>query len=192
MSNECVQLLQTLRFIGHIRTYLDQTSCAIHVHTFIASKLDYCNVLLGGLQKQSLNPLQRLKTLQNVAARISNGSSINLPQYFIDSLGFQYSIGFEYYLQILFTTSRSYTKVLGDLETPSYILQIKVPVWYLRLSSDSNLTVPHSRTKTSGDQAFTICSRPLNGLPPELTTCHDLPVFKRGLKTNLFKEAYSA
>ncbi len=39
------------------------------VHAFMASRLDYCNALLGGRPASSINKLQ---IVQNAAARVKN------------------------------------------------------------------------------------------------------------------------
>ena len=46
-----------LRNIGAIRRYLNHETAAQIIHAFVTSKLDYCNSLLIGLPKNSLNRL---------------------------------------------------------------------------------------------------------------------------------------
>ena len=53
--------------IWKIRKWLSVTACETLVHAFISSKLDFCNSLLYGLPKSSINKLQRV---QNAAARL--------------------------------------------------------------------------------------------------------------------------
>ena len=58
-----------LRNIAKIRKFLTHRQCEILIiiHAFIWSKLDYCNVLLSGLQQSQIN---RLQHVQNSAARL--------------------------------------------------------------------------------------------------------------------------
>ena len=56
-----------LRNISKIRKYLTEEATETRVHTFVSSKLDYCNPLLYGLPKHMIS---RLQSVQNTAARI--------------------------------------------------------------------------------------------------------------------------
>ena len=56
-----------IRDIGRIRKYLSQQCTEQLVHSFITTRLDYCNCLLYGAAKHHLNHLQ---LIQNTAARI--------------------------------------------------------------------------------------------------------------------------
>ena len=56
-----------LRNIARIRRFLSEEECKVIVHTFVISRLDYCNVLLYGLPGKTLHILQRV---QNYAARL--------------------------------------------------------------------------------------------------------------------------
>ena len=53
--------------IWKIRKHLSQKSCEILVHALVSSRLDFCNSLLYGLPKTSL---QKLQYVQNAAARL--------------------------------------------------------------------------------------------------------------------------
>ena len=62
-----------LRNIASIRNTLCVDSAEALVLAFISSRLDYCNSLLYGLPKKSLDRLQRV---QNMAARLITGTKI--------------------------------------------------------------------------------------------------------------------
>ena len=62
-----MQLLWNGSTIGAIRKYLTNETAAQIIHSFVTSKLDYCNSLLYGLPQ---NSLERLKKVQNTAVRI--------------------------------------------------------------------------------------------------------------------------
>ena len=56
-----------LRNIAKIRKYISTATAEILVHSFISSKLDFCNSLLHGLPNYEINKLQNV---QNAAARV--------------------------------------------------------------------------------------------------------------------------
>ena len=61
----------------------------------------------------------------------------------------------------------------------------------LRSSGQELLTVPLAKLKTYGDRAFSIAaSRQWNTLPLSIRKSPSIAIFKRHLKTYLFKEAY--
>ena len=55
-----------------IRRFLTHRQCEILIHALISSKLDYCNVLLSGLQQSRID---RLQHVQNSAARLLTATS---------------------------------------------------------------------------------------------------------------------
>ena len=67
ITSVCKSANYQLRNISQIRPYLNEKSAAQRVHSFISSRLDYCNSLLIGLPHSQINRLQRI---QNNAARI--------------------------------------------------------------------------------------------------------------------------
>ena len=56
-----------LRNIATIRTYINTVTAEVLVHSFVRSKLDFCNSLLYGLPKYEINKLQ---SVLNAAARV--------------------------------------------------------------------------------------------------------------------------
>jgi hypothetical protein len=77
---------------------------------------------------------------------------------------------------------------------PAYLsdlLMPYVPARSLR-SSNMNLLKEHdSRTVTYGQRAFACCAPKLwNSLPNDLRSCSSLDVFKKCLKTHLFRKAF--
>ena len=61
-----------LRSIARCCRYLTMDATKALVHAYVTSRLDYCNSLLLGLAKKSINKLQHI---QNVAARVVIGVS---------------------------------------------------------------------------------------------------------------------
>ena len=61
----------------------------------------------------------------------------------------------------------------------------------LRSSTSNALDVPSTRLSSIGDRTFAVAaSRLWNSLPPTVTSASSLPVFRRLLKTHLFKLSY--
>ena len=67
VTKVCQAIHFHLRNIGKVRKYLDFDTTTILVHSLVTSRLDYCNSLLLGVPKQTLN---RLQMVQNHAARL--------------------------------------------------------------------------------------------------------------------------
>ena len=84
-------------------------------------------------------------------------------------------------------------KALNNL-APSYILDLLEPISHtriLRSSSKTDLKVPRSHCATYGDRCFSIAAPKLwNKLPESLKNSSSLDVFKKDLKTHIFKEAF--
>jgi len=60
-----------LRQLQRSRRSLDIESAATLVHSFVASRIDYCNAVLAGASKATSNKLQRVL---NAAARVVSGT----------------------------------------------------------------------------------------------------------------------
>ena len=60
-----------LRQLQRSRRSLDTESAATLVHSFVASRIDYCNAVLAGAPKATTNKLQRVL---NAAARVVSGT----------------------------------------------------------------------------------------------------------------------
>ena len=67
ISMMCKTSQHHLRNIGNIRGFLDKGSAETLVHSFVTSKIDYCNALFFGLPKYQIN---RLHLVLNTAARV--------------------------------------------------------------------------------------------------------------------------
>jgi len=62
---------QILVVVITIRRSLDTELAATLVHSFVASRIDYCNAVLAGAPKSTTNKLQRVL---NAAARVVSGT----------------------------------------------------------------------------------------------------------------------
>ncbi|KAL9972361.1 hypothetical protein ACROYT_G018646 [Oculina patagonica] len=182
----CNEANYHLRNISKIRKYLTQDSAEILIHAFIGSKLDYCNSILYGIPKKLICKLQRV---QNTAARIvtltRKYDSITPIMFKLHWLPVQFRIIFKLLLIVY--------KALND-KTPSYVssmLSFRKFSRSLRSSGQELLTEPMAKLKTYGDRAFsTAAPRLWNNLPLSIRKSASEDIFKKNLKTYLFKEAY--
>ncbi len=118
------------------------------MHAFITSTLNYCNALLSALSKNTMNKLQ---LIQNSAAQVSTRPEGAHYTYFNIYTLADWLIDFKILLLVY--------KALHDL-APDYIsemLLVHEPGRALTPFGSSLLVVPHSRTKTFGDAAFSHC-----------------------------------
>ena len=187
ISNVCKASFYQLRNIAYIRKYLSTAAVKTLVQACVTSRLDYANSTLYGLPKTSLNRLQRI---QNMAARVITRSSrrSHITPVLIQLHWLPVSFRITYKVLIM-----TY-KALHGL-TPSYIGEFIIqhqPTRALRSSSEVLLKVPRSRLKTWGDRTFQHASAAeWNRLPATIRNCQTLTIFKRQLKTHLFKIAHN-
>ncbi len=63
----CKTVYYQIHRISHIRKFLTSSAWKTIVHSLVASRLDYCNSVVGGLPD---NTIHKLQSLQNSAARL--------------------------------------------------------------------------------------------------------------------------
>ena len=172
--------------ISKIRKYLTLDSAQILIHTFISSKLDYCNSLLYGIPKYLVCTLQRV---QNTAAHI-----VTLTRKYDSIIPIMFKLHWlPVHSRIIFKLLLLVCKALNG-KAPSHIsslLSHRKCSRSLRSSGQELLTVPMAKLKTYGDRAFSIAApRQWNNLPLSIRKSPSIAIFKRHLKTYLLKEAY--
>ena len=72
IASICKSAFYHLNNIAKIRKFISFQHCETLIHTFITSKLDYCNSVLSGLSKYQT---QRLQYVQNSAAYLLTGTN---------------------------------------------------------------------------------------------------------------------
>ena len=183
----CSKAFRGLYNIRQIRKFLTAQSTKTLIHAFVSSHLDYCNALLFGLPKYQLDRLQKV---QNAAARVifRIAKFDHITPALIDLHWLPVSFRVQFKLLLLVY------KALHN-QSPSYIkdlLSLKPAANYaLRSSAKSLLVVPKVNCSTLGDRAFAHAAPVLwNSLPLTIRTSSSLAIFKKQLKTFLFKEAF--
>ena len=176
-----------LRNISHIRKYLTKDATQSLIHALVTSRLDCNNALLVNMPACQLN---RLKLLQNTAARIITGTPrrdhITPILTELHWLPIAQRIDFK----VLLLTFKCLIGV-----GPSYLSDILVryqPRRTLRSCNDPvSLVIPKHIKQGMGERSFSFAAPRLwNNLPASLRACTDLDDFKCRLKTHLFKAAY--
>ena len=175
-----------LRNISKIRSILNLSDAETLIHSFISSRLDYCNSLFTCLSQKTL---KRLQTVQNSAARLlTRSTKYDHITPVLASLHWL-PVCFRIDFKILLITF----KALHDL-APAYISELLVPYVpsrSLRSSSSRLLFLPVSRLITKGDRAFSIRAPKLwNDLPEEIRLTESLTIFKSLLKTHFYRRAF--
>lgn len=169
-----------LRLLSKVKPFLSPRNLETAIHTFITSRLDYCNALYAGL-----GSLSRLQLVQNAAAwfltRTRKREHITPVLKALHWLPVRFRIHFKILLFVF--------KSLKQL-APSYIadfLHHHTPLRSLRSSDQLLLTIPPSRLKSRGDRAFAVLGPKLwNELPLHVRLAPSVPIFKSRLKTHLF------
>ena len=175
-----------LKNIGKARRVLTEDATKTVMQSLVMSRLDYCNALLIGIQKDLIAKLQRL---QNSAARIVSRTRkyehITPVLIKLHWLPIKFCIQFKVLLLVY--------NALNGL-APKYIKELLMPYKprrHLQSEAKSLLDEPRTRLKF-GDRAFSISAPRLwNALPQHLkddsTSCQ---AFKKCLKTHLFRLAH--
>lgn len=177
-----------LRRIAKIRKHLSFDACAKILHATVTSRLDFHNGLLAGVSQKLLS---RLQVVHNNAARLLTG--INRCEHITPVLCKLHWLPVKQ--RIAYKLLSLVFKVLHTDTVPRYLkdqLTLYRPRRELRSSSDQwRLEVPRSRLQY-GSRSFRVFGPMLwNSLPAELKQPQSVPVFKKKLKTFLFREAYN-
>ena len=143
------------------------------------------NSLLYGLPKHMIS---RLQSVQNTAARV-----VTVTKKFDHITPVQLH-WLPVHFRILFKVLLLVYKALNGM-APLYITELlshRTCSRSLRSTDQKLLAVPKSRLKTYGDRAFSVAAPKLwNELPLDLRSLDTINLFKKHLKTDLFKKGYN-
>ena len=187
ITKKCRAAMTNFTRIRSIRNLLTQEATESLLLSLCISHLDYCNSILYGLPDSTIKKLQRV---QNACARLvlrrSKWDSAKDCLSSLHWLPIKQRITFK--LCVL-------TYKLLHAKGPKYLqslLQYRNPPRTLRSSSDSLLLViPHTKLKTFAERSFKVAAPTVwNELPFHIRSSSSLPIFKRNLKTHLYKAAF--
>ena len=183
ITNICKCANYYLRCIGSIRKYLTDDSAAQLIHSFVSSRLDYCNSLLAGLPDVEYAKLQKV---HNTAARIVTRTLKfdHITPLLVKLHWLPIPLRIEYKILLLvFKATHDMAHVYLQELVPSY-----KPGRNLRSAYKGQLLEPRINLKTYGERAFSAVGPKLwNRLPSDVSLLNDIDSFKRALKTHLFK-----
>ncbi|MBN3314570.1 GIMA8 GTPase, partial [Atractosteus spatula] len=197
-----------LRNIARLPPMLSLTVAEKLINTFVFSRIDYCNALLAGVSKSTLNKLQ---SVQTSAARIltrSSGSDHISP--YLSELLSPYSPprNLRSANSVLLTVPQAPLHSWGDRAFScsahklwnslpkdigtSELLSPYSPPHNLRSANSALLTVPQAPLHSLGDRAFS-CSAPKlwNSLPKDIRESPSLNSFRSRLQTLFFRKAFT-
>jgi hypothetical protein len=179
--------LYHLRRLRQIRRRAGEDVTARLVQAFITSRLDYCNSLLAGLPRSSLDPLQRV---QNAAAGLI--FQLGPQDHVTPSLIQLHWLPVHYRVQFKLC---SFMHSIHNGRSPAYLTDIVQATSTrstrsgLRSAATTNYILPRLRTKF-GERAFSHAGPAAwNALPSDLRNIPASTTFKRQLNTHFFKIA---
>ena len=184
---KCRTALLNIYNIRKIRKYLTDDACKTIVQALVISHLDFCNELYIGLPEKDIACLQRV---QNFAAKTilkrAKYDSATESLYKLHWLPISKRIEYKIIITVFKCLQGCAPEYLSNM------INVKQNYNYnLRSSLSINLSVPRYKYKTFGQRSFGYQGPKLwNTLTPELREIKSLTIFKKQLKTFLFKKAF--
>ncbi|XP_068564105.1 uncharacterized protein [Cebidichthys violaceus] len=175
--------------IRRIRPFLTDETAQVLIQALVISRLDYCNSLLTGAPASAIRPLE---LVQKAAARlVFNRPKFSHTTSFLRSLHWlpvRARIQFK-------TLVLAYRAVKGT--APSYLqatVKPYTPARPLRSAASGRLVAPSLRGpggRSTRSWLFSVLAPQWwNELPTDVRTAESLPIFRRRLKTHLFRKCY--
>ncbi|XP_075304653.1 uncharacterized protein LOC142366593 [Odontesthes bonariensis] len=187
VTRSCRFLLYNIR---RIRPFLTDKAAQVLIQVLVISRLDYCNSLLAGAPSSAIRPLE---LVQKAAARLV----FNLPKFSHTTPPLLRSLHWlPVAARIQFKTLvLAYRAVEGT--APSYLkamVKPYTPARPLRSAATRRLAAPSLRgfcARSTRSRLFSVLApRWWNDLPTDIRTAESLPIFRRWLKTHLFRKNY--
>ena len=186
VNAKCKSARYCLRNISRVRRGLTTAATETLNNAYVTSKLDYCNVLLNGLPAKLMSRIQKV---QNYAARVITYHPLR--EHITPILAHLHWLPVEQRVQ--FKVLLYVYKAVTGLAPPyiTQLLQPYTPTRSLRSADKGLLVEPDFRIDTYGGRAFeSSAPRLWNALPERCRTAKSVNIFKKELKTHLFRKAY--
>ena len=188
IAKKCKIASYNLYNISKLRKYITKETCATLMQSLVTSHLDYANAILVNLPKKTLQPLQRI---QNMAAKItllkSREDSATEARKELHWLPIEQRIQYKVCLTVHKCRNDEAPKYLQEL-----LMEKKDTGYNTRQSDDELLETPTTQRSTFADRSFAVAGPKLyNELPADLRNTTNMESFKKGLKTYLFRKAYT-
>ena len=171
-----------LRNISRIRKCLSDAACERLIYAFVSSKIDYCNSLLYGLTRSRVSKIQ---SIQNAAARVLRriGKREHITPILHDLHWLPVEARCKFKLIMLGHKCIHGTapKYLSD------IVVIRQPLSSLRSAEDPQLLCRRAESRLDARAIDVSIPYLWNSLPATMRSTASMPVFKRLLKTFLFR-----
>ncbi|XP_072030425.1 uncharacterized protein [Amphiura filiformis] len=189
ITNLCCSLTYHLRNLSRIRRCLDRDTCHLVIRALILSKIDYGNGLLLGSNKTDI---QRIQRIQNWAAKMI--CQVRKQDHATPCLEELHWLPVE--KRIVFKVLLFVYKCLNHI-APNYIsscITLNQPGRAgLRSASDTTRLTEHNTSKLlkSAERGAFYYNAPRmwNRLPINIRESASLAVFKKALKTHLYKSS---
>ena len=167
-----------------MRPFINEEAAKKLVISFVISRLDYCNSLFYNMTNDNI---QKLQLIQNHAARLvkqaPKRSSASTLLKELHWLPVKERINYKIAVQV-------YSCLYGD-SSPEYLkelISVYVPQRTLRSSQKNLLVEPQCHLKTYGERSFSFAAPDVwNKLPEDVKSSNSIAIFKKRLKTHLFK-----
>ena len=184
---KCKTAIANFVRIRNIRKYLTMDACSTLVLGLCISHLDYANALYYGLPDKTILHLQTVQSMRaKLTLRKSKYDSTTEALSQLHWLPIRHRINFK-------ITTITHKCIHGT--APQYLKDLLTPVSNprsLRFSNDrTKLIIPFTRRKTFAARSFSIAAPTIwNQLPMSLQETANFELFKRQLKTHLYRVAF--
>ncbi len=168
---------------SQFRALLTQHAGQLLVQALVIYRLDYCNALLAGLPSNTIKPPQMI---QSAVARLifNEPKRVHVTPLFVSLHWLPVAARIKFKTLML-----AYKTTTGS--APFYfhsLLRIYIPSRSLRSASERRLVVPSQRGSKSLSRTFSFTVPGCwNDLPTPIRNDGSLSIFKRQLKTHLFR-----
>ena len=185
IQNVCRSSYYHIRALKHIRSSLSEDVAKTIACAFVSSRLDYSNSVWFGISKSNISRLQRV---QNSLARVVTRSRRN--DHITPILKRLHWLPISYRIQFKIATLTFKMRETGHSEHFKQIVADRLPTIALR-SSDKHFLNQHPVKIEIAKRAFSQAAPSVwNSLPLSCRTANTFSVFKKLLKTHIFKLAY--